>query len=274
MKIIATILSFVLFASCANSKETNYTASTPAGSIVRTFLGISPSDSIDFIRWKLALTDVKYTLECNYGLGRPNTNGFINGGKKVVVTGSVKRQGNIYLLQHGNETLRLAELNANLLHVLNDDNSLLIGTSGWSYTINNISPSINDQSTYSTKQAVIGDSTVFTGRTPCGVPGIIEPGKECYKLKWLIVLYGNAANNEPASYKVFGTPYRAEGGRRGNWKIVTNKKGQVIYQLLDEKGNPFIHLLKLDEGVLIFTDAKGNLLVGDHDFSYTLNRDF
>jgi hypothetical protein len=274
MKIIATILSFVLVGSCASSKETNYTASTPAGSIVRTFLGIPLSDSIDFIRWRLALTDVKYTLECNYGIGRPNTNGFINGGKKVFFTGHVERQGNKYLLQNGNAILRLAALNANLLHVLNHDNSLLIGTSGWSYTINNISPSINDQSAYSTKQVVIGDSAVFTGRTPCGVPGIIEPGKECYKLKWLIVLYGNAAKNEPATYKILGTPYRAEGGRRGNWKIVHGKNGQIIYQLVDEKGNPFIHLLKLDEGVLIFTDANGNLLVGDHDFSYTLNRDF
>ena len=43
---------------------------------------------------------------------------------------------------------------------------------------------------------------------------------------------------------------------------------------MDEKGKPFIHLLKLDEGVLIFTDAAGNLLVGDLDFSYTLNRRF
>ena len=274
MKIIATILSFVLLASCANSKETNYTASTPAGSIVRTFLGIPLSDSIDFIRWKLALTDVKYRLECNYGISRPNTNGFMENGQKVVFTGPVKRQGNTYILQNGNAMLKLAELNANLLHILNDDNSLLIGNSGWSYAINNITPSINDQSNISAKQVVIKDSAVFEGRTPCGVPGIIEPGKLCYKLKWLIVLYGNAAKNEPTTYKVFGTPYRVEGGRRGNWKIVTGKNGKIIYQLIDEKGNPFIHLLKLDEGVLIFTDAAGNLLVGDLDFSYTLNRHF
>lgn len=274
MKVIATILSFVFFVSCAHSKETTYTASTPAGPVVRRFLGISLSDSIDFIRWKLALTDVKYTIECNYGIARPNTNGFINGGRKAVLNGAVNRQGNIYILQNANAFLRLAELNTNLLHILNDDNSLLVGTGGWSYTINNITPSINDQSTISARQVVIKDSAVFEGRTPCGIPGIIEPGKECYKLKWLIVLYGNTAKNEPTKYKVLGTPYRVEGGRRGNWKIITTKNGKIIYQLIDEKGNPFIHLLKLDEGVLIFTDAKGNLLVGDHDFSYTLNRLF
>jgi hypothetical protein len=27
-----------------------------------------------------------YTLNCNYGIGKPNTNGFINGGKKIELT--------------------------------------------------------------------------------------------------------------------------------------------------------------------------------------------
>jgi hypothetical protein len=81
--------------------------------------------------------------------------------------------------------------------------------------------------------------------------------------------------NEQATYRILGTPYRRdEGGKRGNWKTMTGKDGRIIYQLIDENEAPFIYLLKLDEGVLIFTDSKGNLLVGDHDFSYTLNRRF
>ena len=75
--------------------------------------------------------------------------------------------------------------------------------------------------------------------------------------------------------RILGTPYRRdEGGKRGNWKITTGKDGRIIYQLNDENGKPFIYLLQLMQGVLIFTDANGNLLVGDHDFSYTLNRRF
>ena len=274
MKLVNTFLSIFLFVSCANSKETNYTASTPAAPIVRTFLGIPLTDSIDFIRWKLVLTDYKYTLECNYGIGKPNTNGFYNGGKKVELSGPVKKEKTYYILQNGNRSLKLAELNANLLHVLNNDNSLLIGNSGWSYAINNIAPLATDQSNFSSKQAVIKDSMAFEGRTPCGVPGIIPPGKECYKLKWYFVLYGNPAKNEPSIYRILGTPYRKEGGKKGKWKIITGKDGRIIYQLNDEKENSFIYLLKLDEGVLIFTDAKGTLLVGDLDFSYTLNRYF
>ena len=98
MKIIATLLSFILFVSCASSKETNYTASTPAAPIVRTFLGISLTDSIDFIRWKLSITDNKYSLECNYGIGQPNTNGFYDGGKKVVFSGIAKKDNNKYII--------------------------------------------------------------------------------------------------------------------------------------------------------------------------------
>lgn len=274
MKNAATVLLFFLFCSCGSSKETNYTASTPASELIRKFLGISLTDSIDFIRWKISLTDHKYSLECNYGIGKPNTNGFYNGGKKVTIEGSVKFETNIYTLQNGKHVLKFAELNNNLLHILNEDNTLMIGNGGWSYAINRLTASPNDQLKLFTKKTAIKDSIAFQGRTPCGVPGIIPAGKLCYKLKWYLVLYSNAAKNEEPTYRVLGTGYRAEGGRRGNFKITNGKDGRIIYQLLDESGTPFIYLLKLDEGVLIFTDEKGNLLVGDHDFSYTLNREF
>ena len=145
MKLIATLLLFTLLGSCANSKETNYTASTPASSSVRTFLGISLTDSIDFIRWKLSLTDIKYSLECNYGIGKPNTNGFYDGGKKIVLSGITKRGNNYYMLQNGNQVLKLKELNANLLHILNNDNTLMIGNAGWSYALNNMAPSATNK---------------------------------------------------------------------------------------------------------------------------------
>ena len=274
MKLIVTFLLFTLLGSCANSKETNYTASTPAAPLIRTFLGISLTDSIDFIRWKLSLTDKKYSLECRYGIGKPNTNGFYNE-KKVVIRGIVKRENNNYILENGSHVLKLAELNANLLHVVNNDHTLLRGGGGWSYALNKMAPSATNQFNMITKQQiVIKDSIAFEGRTPCGVPHIIEPGKECYKLKWYLVLYSNK-KNEPDTYRILGTPYRRDdGGKRGNWLVTTGQDGRIIYQLNDENGKPFIYILQLDKGVLIFTDVDGNLLVGDHDFSYTLNRRF
>jgi hypothetical protein len=170
--------------------------------------------------------------------------------------------------------LKLAELNSNLLHILNDDNTLLIGNGGWSYTLNNTAPAISGQINSIPAQTLMKDSMVFEGRTPCGVPGIIPPGKECYKLKWWVVLYAPVPGSATASYYINGTPWREAGGKRGTWKIVTRNNGRIIYQLNDENDKPFIHLLKLDDGVVIFTNEKGNLLVGDHDFSYTLNRTY
>jgi hypothetical protein len=273
MKILITILSVILFSSCANSKETNYTASTPASALVRSFLGISQTDSVDFIRWKLTLTDVKYSLECNYGIGKPNTNGFYDGGKKISFQGSTKRDNNIYILQNNDLVLKFIELNSNLLYILNEDNTLMIGGGGWSYALNNIAPTTNDQLKLAATKTIIKDSMAFQGRTPCGVPGVLK-SQQCYKLKWYLVLYGDPVKNEPLTYRVLGTGFRAEGGRRGKWVINKYTDGKIVYELLDETEKPLFHLLKLDDGVLIFTDEKGDLLVGDHDFSYTLNRKF
>lgn len=272
MKIIASFLSILLIVSFTRGKEKIYTGSTPAGIVIKSFLGIPLPDSVDFIRWKLILGDNDYHLQCNYGIGKPNTNGFMSDGKKIKLSGALKKEKNYYQLQNGNKTLKVAELNADLLHLLNADNSLLVGNGGWSYTLNNVKPLGTDQINMTAKQIVLQDSMAFEGRTPCNVPGVIAPGTECYKLKWYIVFYTNVQKNKPGTYKVYGTPYRKAGGKTGNWKIIAGKNGRIIYQLNDDKGNGFLYLLKLDENILVFTDAQEKLLVGDEDFSYTLNR--
>ena len=273
MKFIATFLSIILLVSCASSKETNYTASTPADPLVRTFLGISLTDSIDFIRWKLSLTNKKYSLECSYGIGKPNTNGFYDE-KKVILNGIVKRENNNYMLENGNHVLKLTELNANLLHILNKDNALLIGGGGWSYALNNIAPTITNQINLTAKQSALKDSVVFQGRTPCEDFSINRSSQSCIKMKWLIVFYAN--KNEPTTYLLnrSNTLPLDYPGKKGTWKIIAGKDGRIIYELTPDKESIPTYILKLDEGVLIFTDAKGNLLVGNQDFSYTLNRRF
>lgn len=272
MKIISLFLTMLIFISCTSGKEKSYTASTPAGAVVKTFLGLPLSDSVDFIRWYLILDGNDYEMQCNYGLGKANTNGFINGGKTVQVSGIMVKEKNIFQFKNGSKILCAAILNDDLLHLLNDDNSLLVGNGGWSYTLNNLTPSVSDQVNLTPIQTILKDSMAFEGRTPCGVPGIIAPGMECYKLKWYIVLYASAEKNESGTYKVFGTNWRKEGGKKGNWKIINGNDGRIIYQLNDDNGKGLLYLLKLDENILVFTDAKGNLLVGDLDFSYTLNR--
>jgi len=45
-----------------------------------------------------------------------------------------------------------------------------------------------------------------------------------------------------------------------------------MYILDPEKKNAAVHLLRVDENILLFTDPDGNLLVGNQDFSFALNR--
>ncbi len=258
------VFAIICSASFAIAQNINYTASTPAAPVVKKFLGIPLKDSVDFIRWKLTLQQEHYTLQCNYGISKPNTNGFINGGAAVSLTGKLIKEKNYYRLEHNNNQLKLAQLNPDLLHISDLDNNLLTGNGGWSYTLNNINPAITNKIYFTAKQNPVEDSIVFDGRTPCGVPGIIPAGQLCYKIKWRIILYGDETAKS-------GT-WRSIRGTSGRWEIVTGKGGQLIYKLNSEEGKGMIYLIRPDDNLLLFTDAKGRLFTGNEDFSYTLNR--
>src|SRR6478735_6661600 len=115
MRIIHSFLPIFFFFSLTEATANTYTGSTPAGSVIRSFLGISLKDSIDFIRWQLILNGSSYTLDCNYGIGKPNTNGFMEGGMKIKLSGSVFKKEYYYLLQNGDKALKIASINNNLL---------------------------------------------------------------------------------------------------------------------------------------------------------------
>lgn len=270
MKAILIFVSIVLFSLSDTPKDQSYTGSTPAAFVVRSFLGISQTESIDFIRWDLTLLSESYQLTCDYGVAKPNTNGFMNGGKHVELSGLLRREKNQYRLINSGKTLALAKVNNNLLYLMDSENHLIVGTEGWSYALNNLDPMPSDQTAWIGRPLAIKDSISFVGRTPCRVAGF-DGRKECYKLKWAIVLY-KSGQNAMGKYKLWGSPWYKEGGRRGAWKIIEEKDHRIFYLLNDDKGNEFARLLALDENVLAFTDAKGNLLVGNLDFSYTLNR--
>ncbi len=276
MKITCPIFATLFFIACAGkSPDIPYIGSTPAGKEVREFLGIPQGDSIDFIRWYVVMESEHFHAYTNYGIGKPNTNGFMEGGKKIDITGQWEKKGNKYKLTKDGRSITLMQLNPSLLHCEDSEGKLIIGDGGWSYALNAENPKLSDELEMVSKQTSLPDSMTFNGRTPCGVDGVIKT-EQCYKLKWSLVLYGNAARNEPAGYKIRGTGFRSTANpanaRRGNWEIKKGKTDRIIYQLNDENGKGLFYLVKLDEGVLIFTDKDGKLLVGDKDFSYTLNR--
>lgn len=265
MKPVSFVLLWLL-AACANAK-TAFTGSTPPNALVRDFLGISLRDSIDFIRWKITLEEDAYQLTCHYGISKPNTNGFLKGGEQLALTGSLKKEKNCYVLQNGHKRLLLLEVNANLLHLLDGDHNLLVGNDGWSYTLNSENP--GDGIFLKAQSAPIGlkDSAVFVGRTPC-LPGNRNTS-DCYKQKWVIVLFSDKDAKQPTAFRLKGS-LSGHQPKTGVVSIVNTEAVQHLYRLqYDDKD---FYLQPIDPHVLVFTDSRGALLVGNEDFSFTLNR--
>jgi hypothetical protein len=164
-----SLLFFLCILSCsaAFGREVRYTASTPAGATVRNFLGISLTDSIDFIRWKLKITDSKeFDLTCSYGISKPNTNGFLDE-KKAALKGTVKLSGEILSLNANGKLMSMQVLNTNIMHLLNPDGTMMVGNGGWSYTLNSINQAPSIEIKLTAKNINFTDSIVFEGRTPC-----------------------------------------------------------------------------------------------------------
>jgi hypothetical protein len=269
MKLPVVFLTLILFASCVNGRERSFTGSTPADNTVRSFLGIAQTDSIDFIRWKLSIDDGHFTVQVNYGIGKPNTNGFINGGKEKGFSGPFIKEKNYFIFQNGNKVLKALELNENLMQLAAPDGKLLTGNAGWSYTLNNVSAKDAKPVNAIFSIEPINDSLVFYGRTLCKIPGL-NPDAQCYKIKWALVLYAGPAAKS-GNYKMRSSVWD-HADKSGKWDIVSGENGQVLYRLFNNNGDAFLYLLRLDDNLLMFTDVNGNAPVGNEDFSYVLNR--
>ena len=263
------VFLWVLSGVSSFAKEMNFTASTPANREVRDFLMISQGDSIDFIRWKLKIVNLKeFDLSCSYGISKPNTNGFIDE-KKVQIKGIVNFSDRTLTLNHHDKSLSMQVLNNNIVHLLNKDGSMMVGNGGWSYTLNSIKPVPDGELKFKSKNAIFKDSIVFEGRTPCrGIEELTEgrTRPECYKKKWLIYLYKSSPSASSGTYKIGSMT-----SKKGEWKLKEGRSGQIIYSR-DLKNGHRLDLLQTDENIVYIMDENGMIMVGDHDFSYSLNR--
>lgn len=261
MKLIY-FFALLWLSSCAEAKTTIYIGSTPADVVVREFLNISLNDSIDFIRWNINLEKETYLLSCNYGIGKQNTNGFINGGKQISLSGNLEKRSNYYVLHYRNRQLQLHSMNASLLHIADNNCKLLTGNAGWSYTLS-IETASSSTIILPAASITIQDSAVYVGRTPC-IPVIDkQTGNDCYKQKWKIVLYVNK------SFELRGT-LTDHKVKKGNYVMTKNREGKALYHL--QYDDEHLYLQPLSTNLLAFTNNTGDLLVGNADFSYTLNR--
>jgi hypothetical protein len=255
-------------------KERTYVGSTPAHGMVRDFLGISFTDSIDFIRWKLELKPGSFDLQCQYGLAQAGTPGFVQE-KKVAFAGQLSKKENQYYLQNKSKKLSLHEVNEDVLHFLDAHNQMLIGNGSYSYALNNQSPTKTDQFHIKPLPSTAKGPLVYEGRTPCQELAQLlglNKSQACNKMKWYLIFFTDAVTQKPTYYLKGGIGYRPETMERGKWQIITGKQGRIIYQLTPDNGAYSLCLLKGDDNILFFIDNQGRLLVGNEDFSYTLNR--
>jgi hypothetical protein len=118
---------------------------------------------------------------------------------------------------------------------------------------------------------------IFDGRTPCNVLAayLNEPARpDCIKIKWRLSLFVDSITNEPTRYELIGITYKKDNPRIGNWEIQrgSHTDPEAIVYELKEEGRPTLFFQRGDDNILFFLDKDRKLLVGNRDFSYTLNR--
>ena len=277
-----------------------FVGSSPAGESIRPLLQIPPDAGAELIEWKLTLyqdpktgAPARYHLEYKYGMTVPGTPGL------GPIARAAERRGSWRIAKgtKGHPEAVTYELHAavslfkvsdSVLHVLNGDRSLMIGTGGWSYTLNRsdasearVDPSADSGpsesrtvSPVATGPSVFG---IFEGRTPC--QGIareltIPVSAGCAKVKWRVTLYQDPESRTPAAYKLETSLHRS-GAREGRWTIERGAAADpnaVVYRLEPVGKEAALFLLRGDDHVLFFTDQKRRPLTANADFSYTLNR--
>jgi hypothetical protein len=216
-----------------------------------------------------------------YGVGQPNTSGFVGGGKKIAATGTFDvttgpAEREIYGLKSPRPGIdvSLVRLNANLFHVVGPDGAMMIGNGGWSYTLNR-NPAVPNaaSSVVAMQNPPVQPLVIFDGRTPCreiselaGIPF----GADCFKLKWKLTL-NRDAGRQPTTFTIEST-FSREKPVTGKWSIAKNTGDAIIYRLDADASMKPISLLLADDNHLLFLDAAGRPLVGNTDFSYTLDR--
>ena len=273
LKRIFTLQALLLIFLSAAAKVSTYVGSTPAHEVTRIFLQISLTDSIDFIRWKLEIDSGTFKLEYRYGLAKPGTPGFSNE-QGETIDGKLIKTKNHYLLKRNDKQISLLRINENILHFIDRNNRLLIGNGGYSYALNNMYPVNTDAFKSGSVKMAINSPLVFEGRTPCrklsSLLGL-NKSEACNKMKWYIILYTDPVTRKASYFLMGGMKYRKETMTRGTWDIVTSN-GRIIYRLKCDKWIRSLNLLKADNNILLFIDGNGQPLVGNGDFSYTLNR--
>jgi hypothetical protein len=102
----------------------------------------------------------------------------------------------------------------------------------------------------------------------------VEGREECIKIKWQLILFQDPVTRAPTTYALGGFAWRNP-PKIGKWAFTrgtTEDPNATVIKLDPEISAGFLSFMKADENILLFLDQKGELMVGNQDFSFTLNR--
>ena len=292
--VLAIVSGLTVATGVAQAPATQtFIGTTPCGEPARGFVGgLAPGAACHGITWKLVLTtgqpdSARWSLSAVYGVPSAANPNVMVDGPRAAASGHLTATDAEYRLAvpGDTKTLGFRRVSDGLIHLLSAEGGLSVGNGGWSYTLNRANqaeqpgnPSLAPDMSYTISPRATGDAVfgIFEGRTPCH--GIVRelkiaPTPGCLKVKWRVTLLQNPATGEPSSYKIEGSLHRAA-AREGRWRVLKDAAASrgIVYQL-DASGTegPLL-LFKGDDNVLFFLNQQKQLLVGNADFSYTLNR--
>ena len=280
----ARMILVLSLACTSQAKEPNVlVGSIPGDAAAKQMLAIDAAENVDFIRLRIALNegDRLFEMKATYGIGKPNTRDFENGGKAMSLKGRFEikeRDGYLIYRLFSDEAgvdLSLIRLNDQMFHVLSGSGRLLSGNGGWNYTLSRETELKSKSDALlrgkTTDVSNEPESLVFGGRTPCveiAREQMIPVTDDCFKLKWKLTLNRDPVSGSPTTFNLQRTFRRPE-PLVGKWRIVKDA-GAVIYRLEASDGST-MSFQRIDDS-LFFLDTAGRLLKGNGEFGYTLDK--
>lgn len=288
--IIVVAAVFFSGAACAQTKPTppatQFVGTMPCGEAVRLFLGGEPCQSVI---WRLDLGVMErglpgWSLSAAYGANSASSVGVMPDG--LHLSGKLEKSGTTYrLISNTGKSISFRQVSGTLIHLLDEQDRLMPGTAGWSYTLSRADvtdepgrPELVFGGSYTLSPRETGNTLfgIFGGRTPC--TGLVRAlhitlNDGCQRLKWRVTLLQNAGTHEPTRYKIEGSLHHP--AREGTWRIVRGTaadRDAVVYQLDGTASEGPMLLWKADDNVLFLLDERKQPLVGTVDFAYTLSR--
>jgi len=289
LKLLTISLLFSTACSAKNQGEDFIlTGSTPGDDEIKNILHIPATTLVDFIRWEVQLNNNNsFVLNVQYGESQPNTLGFKKDGERKTLKGSFSisksnRFNEIYHLKGVGlkDEISIVKLNNNIFHLLSSHEQLMIGNGGWSYSLNRKDAVKDNKMTISSlKEEDNILHRVYEGRTPCKEISSQHPemnaSPACFKIKWKLVLNRDSITKQPTTCTIRNIVDNQPRDIVGKWEILkgtANDPSVFIYKITVSNLTDPILFLAADNNILLFLDKEKEPLVGNDDFSFTMNK--